>query len=424
MVVYGDSERPRVLVNGINETHPFAAVVSRFAGTVKYLDPGGYPAIRWASWDAVVTVGPMGLWGSDTAHLRVMQIGGIPSGYSSAPHTTPRRALSSYAVYGREVTIPTTLSKDLRELVKRELVPLVVDSPIPREGYSDLERGVEFTPMLTDLDGLALAVIYRPAYGLHECWYLPEVVQDIAPWLEAAVAEWSTDLPDIFPSSPDWASDELWMTEVESASRSRLEALTTAASEAYSTLQQKLRAAEDESAALRARVDAQERVLLTGTGQVLVEQVLAALMRLGFDVEDMDASGSREKREDLRVRDGEWIAICEVKGHDKGATTSDILKANRFTSLFVQESGHLPNATWYVVNQFRNSDPSTRRAVLRGQDDDVRAFGEQDGLVVDTRQLFLLDQAVKRGKVDPKAARESLKSSVGRFLYVKGIGRL
>jgi hypothetical protein len=70
---------------------------------------------------------------------------------------------------------------------------------------------------------------------------------------------------------------------------------------------------------------------------------------------------------------------------------------------------------WYVVNQFRGTDPTTRRPLLRNQDDDVDVFAEQGGLVVDARDLFRLRKAVAAGAVSAEAARVKLTSSSGRF---------
>ncbi|MFE3572516.1 hypothetical protein ACFXON_24210, partial [Bacillus subtilis] len=111
----------------------------------------------------------------------------------------------------------------------------------------------------------------------------------------------------------------------------------------------------------------------------------------------MDAEGEREKREDLRVIDGDWIAICEIKGYGKGASTTDLLKIGRFETLFVQETGKLPDAKWYVVNQFRERPPSARQPMLKGQDGSVEEFASGNGLAIDSRELFQLDKAVAAG---------------------------
>jgi hypothetical protein len=103
------------------------------------------------------------------------------------------------------------------------------------------------------------------------------------------------------------------------------------------------------------------------------------------------------------------------RGYTTGAKPSDLSKLNRFAALYAQENGQLPSAMGYVVNQFRGTDPTTRRPLLRNQDDDVDVFAEQGGLVVDTRDLFRLRKAVAAGAVSAEAARVMLTSSSGRF---------
>src|SRR5271167_765861 len=76
VIVYGEAERPRVVAQGFDRTHPFAAVIDKYAGTVRYLVED--PDIRWDSWDAVVALGDPGV---NAEHLRVLQIGGDPGGY-------------------------------------------------------------------------------------------------------------------------------------------------------------------------------------------------------------------------------------------------------------------------------------------------------------------------------------------------------
>lgn len=157
--------------------------------------------------------------------------------------------------------------------------------------------------------------------------------------------------------------------------------------------------------------------MLTGTGDELVQAVAGALTRLGFVVEDRDAIGAREKLEDLRVRDGDWIALCEVKGYTKGGSVTDMVKINRFVERYVRDTNAWPDARWYVVNQFKDRDPSSRMQLLRGQDEDVEGFAESNGLAIDTRSLFLLDKAVANGEIDKGKARTLLREAVGRFGY-------
>lgn len=168
---------------------------------------------------------------------------------------------------------------------------------------------------------------------------------------------------------------------------------------------------------MREEADQSERLLLTGTDTSLVDVVRKTLELFGFDVTDVDAglAEGQAKKEDLRVADGDWISLCEVKGYTKGAKLGDIGKLQGYATLFAAETGHAPTALWYVVNHWRETDPSSRANLLQGGDEYIEAFAEQGGLVVDTRDLFRLRKAVEAGSISTDAVRELLKSSAGRF---------
>lgn len=121
--------------------------------------------------------------------------------------------------------------------------------------------------------------------------------------------------------------------------------------------------------------------------------------------------------EDLRITDANWTAIGEVKGNTGGGSTTDLLKLSRFTKAFQQETGRFPEAQCYIVNQFRERDPSSRKDLLWGQDDDVKAFAENDGMMLDTRVLFSLARDHAEGLIDSTAARALLSQARGRFEY-------
>ncbi len=207
------------------------------------------------------------------------------------------------------------------------------------------------------------------------------------------------------------------MTAREVAARNTWEKAQAEAERARAEAERVEQEAQETLRELREEVDQSERLLLTATGDVLVQAVKAALERLGFVVEDMDAKGSREKLEDLHVRDGDWLALCEVKGYTKGGSVTDIGKINRFVERYGRATGSWPDARWYVVNQFSGRDPSARMQLLRGQDEDVEEFAESDGLAIDTRSLFLLDKDVSEGRIEKDEARLKLRESVGRFGY-------
>ncbi|MGK8490429.1 hypothetical protein [Nocardia asiatica] len=431
MVVYGASETPRVLFQGIASEAPILDEVKKYAGHVGTYNHG--VGVRWESWDVVISGGEPVL-ASPYPKVRVIQVGGPPVGQqrfgvplSSGPDGGMMRgykfepAFERVSVRGSELVIPDDLDPDWRELAKTTLLPLLATEPLPRTGFrrwedADQPRGYVM-PLITDLDGAVLAMRYQPPVGPLDCLYLPHAIEDLTPWVLAAFRAWAESAPDIFPSEPEWTSDRHWMTTGELNAHEEVSSLRSAMRQAMADMQAKLDEAETRLQEVRAAAHDAERLLLTGTGAPLVTAVHDALVRLGFAVLDMDATGAREKREDLRVSDGDWVAICEVKGYGKGASTTDLLKIGRFESLFTRETGDLPDAKWYVANQFRDRNPSTRQPMLKGQDDSVEEFASESGLVLDTRELFQLDKAVASGRLGKDEARRILREAKGRFLF-------
>jgi hypothetical protein len=182
------------------------------------------------------------------------------------------------------------------------------------------------------------------------------------------------------------------------------------------------RKSELEAEVLRVRGKADESVrrLLTHQRHELVDAVADALQLLGFKVEKIDETlaESSAKLEDLRVYapDDSWEALCEVRGYTRGAQLNDLLRVTRFVSRFALEQRRPPASTWYIVNQFLDQDPDTRRPPLAGHPEEVRTFAEGGGLVIDTRELFKLWRAVAEGSASPEDARRKLMIASGTFV--------
>jgi hypothetical protein len=167
--------------------------------------------------------------------------------------------------------------------------------------------------------------------------------------------------------------------------------------------------------------DEERRVLLTGQGDELCEQVAKALEELGFEVEPMDPAWPEgDKREDLRVRATDhpgWIALVEVRGHRKGAQLADLIKLHsRYRTRYLQDEKALPSATWLIVNHSIDRDPSNRQTALQSHQSDVDAFGQDGAIVIDTVQLFNLSRSVASGRLTKEIARVALITGTGRFV--------
>jgi hypothetical protein len=277
------------------------------------------------------------------------------------------------------VHIPPQCPTDLRRLVERTLIPLFDRQESRRAVLHqtwDLQtpNPTTFAPLLTTSDNKPLAAIYSHP-DIAEVWWLPVDEQnaetfDFAAWISAAVDAWHRDDPDRFPGPPDWARSKEWMTREELQLRVAVEDAQAELERQQVDLIQRVDAAESALEEAQARHDDEERILLTGQDNDLVDAVHSALERLGFDVKDIDKKRAEEDRErggmprpkleDLQVSDPDtsWQALAEVKGYVGGGKTTDFQKIGRFIGIYQsQNNGSLPDATWYVVNQFLRMPP-------------------------------------------------------------------
>ena len=70
-----------------------------------------------------------------------------------------------------------------------------------------------------------------------------------------------------------------------------------------------------------------------------------------------------------------------------------------------------------MVNQFSGRDPGNRLKALGGNPDEVREFAAGGGVVIDTRDLFALWNAVKVGDISDVDARSLLIKTTGIFEF-------
>ena len=165
--------------------------------------------------------------------------------------------------------------------------------------------------------------------------------------------------------------------------------------------------------------DGAERRLLTTNGGPLAAEVGNALAEFGFGVVDADGlpAHASAKQEDLRVSDGSWACVAEVKGYPRrNAKANDLMQVDRAVRRFRDNQGRWPDAKWYVVNQSFETPPPERQRPLRGSPE-VSGFAEDGGLIIDTRDLFRLREAVRAGALTKGAARELLKNATDVFQY-------
>ncbi|WP_136245822.1 hypothetical protein [Mycobacterium intracellulare] len=450
MTVYNVHERPRAITANCDKDTRLWRAIDSLTGSHSPVVIDKQPVherdviIVWQK--ALDRLAQTTLVGGPTQkHLRVLQFGGPPVSVWKAPNAygAPGPFLSES--FGDELHVPATCPPELRSLVSDTLLPLFEGKGSHRnilQHYWSVTTPspTAFTPLLTTSDEKALAAIYKHP-NIAEVWWLPvdegdAETFDFAAWIRAALDAWHRDDPERFPGPPDWARSKEWMTSEELELQVAVEEAQLELEQQQVELAKKIAFAESALADAQVRHDNKERILLTGDSDELVEAVQSMLEGLGFDVEDVDEKRAAEDRErggmarpkleDLQVTDPEtsWRALAEVKGYVGGGRTSDFLKIGRFVGIYQgQNGGSLPDATWYVVNQFLKRSPRTRPQLMEAEAEDVDVFAENlNGVLIDTRDLFVLGRRVATGELKKEKARRMLMRARRRLSLDEEVG--
>jgi hypothetical protein len=425
---FGDRPRPWLLAFGFAPTDPLGEIVSELAPTVHFLRSDDFPAnqIREADFDAIVVLGSVNAM--PARNLHVIQFGGLGETQVRPGANGFRYGVMPIGRAGRLSGPDSTVSDKARELVESSLAPWLVEQN-PRGLISRLRPN---NTSFGDADGVRVLVQESgglPAAGIWnrgdsdqgstEWWWLPEDAPDKAEWIAAALEEWGRTNPAAFPTQVnDWTTESRWMNAAELEATAGLRRAEEALASALAEHRALVDAAEVSVAQATREATDTDRRLLTKQGDGLKSQLHKALTELGFEVVDSDVEredAGEPLLEDLQIRNGDWVAIVEVRGYAKsGGKTSDLLRLGRAATSFERRHGSAPTARWYVVNHHMTTSPSRRPPVLAGAESDIDEFALVGGLVVDARHIFALVQGVRQGKVDADAVRAALVQASGR----------
>jgi hypothetical protein len=263
-------------------------------------------------------------------------------------------------------------------------------------------------------------VFNRDKSNLGIAW-LPSEKFSIVPWVELICTNWAKLDRERFPDFGDWTKTQEWMTNEEIALRVEenklileLEKLTTEYKNRISDLDGKLTHAS-------LLVNNGKRRLITAQGNELLEEVAQSFRELGYSVTIVDEELGEDspKREDLRIQDPDvknWEAIIEVRGHMKSSgQTSDLNRLPKFAKRYREETGKEPDKLIYVVNgQIELYSPQQRKMPFAAAPDDVKVFGELDGLIIWTLDLFKLLKLIN-AEDDKAKTRKAIREGVGQW---------
>jgi hypothetical protein len=420
--------RPRVLVHGLTPSE--VDIVRSLAGSVRITEDFG--DVHPEEHDAVIQTGAdffSGLSGNYPRRLA----------FAPKPSLDPRGIAGSSGSFGHSESRPMTKAQtrqtpardfDVPDSVKGMGLETLVRAscqPLPEQRYVGVHTPVfperETVILLQERlkHGLALAGVFRSKESFYSSdfvvWLPDQARSHLKDWLKHALSLWREDEPDRFPIAGDWHIDDAWASIPELDSRRRL-----ADFDAEERRRLELSAMQRQVLADQVEADEVEgavwRSLLTLKGDDLVRQVQSALESFAFVVVDSDAlpENKGKKREDLRVIDGAWTALVEVKGYAGSAKSGDLLQVTSTVGAYAAAKGREPDALWYVPNVERDLSPDQRATPLAAREDDLHAFAEaHHGCLIDTRELFILRQMVATGALTQERARELLKQATGRF---------
>lgn len=418
---------PWLVAVGFNEQSELGQALRRRGGTVAFVD--AIHEVRQEDYHFVVSEGSVR--GPVAEHISVLQ---FIADRRSKPGSPPRSKLADYRSGSIEIFVgdgsraerfevgPGGEARGIQQLIRETIIGKV---PVGGD-YSALYPHTQYDTaklesLVREVDGEHLGAVRTTQDGWAEWWILPSVTTNRESWLKAAFAAWKAKNPEKFP--PDgFGGVERWMTHDELRA---VAAVAAHQSETSTYLHRRMK----ELSGLKAEVEVQtskansaHRRLLAAQGDALVEAVTEALRCLGFRVTDSDeeaAANKAAKREDLQLEsdvDSGWIALLEVKGYsNRSAKTNDIAQLGRAVGFFEHRTGKIPSAQWYVVNAKFELPPDERPVPLESSPEDVDDFARDGGLVVDTRELFLLLRQVEDKTISPKEAQRLLVQATGTF---------
>src|SRR5258708_5164188 len=421
--IIGELPKPRVLIVNSDENNAAATAMEKLAPTVRYVKNTELQHIRQLDWDGAIVFGDAPVLED---HLYVIQFGGewggailireSRGGLTYQLRTLPQSRSIQFLVPDDLPATVRPLISSLVSLARSTSPNLTMQAGI--QGADNLATPDITQPFLEDADHLVLAGCYLRPNTYARWWWLPASIEHPARWAAAALADWHNADPDKFPGGPSWQEIDEWATPAELKLRARMKALQEELDKFVQDMEQEklevLRQQEEEFV----RANNSDRRLITGQGDDLVDEVQAALEEVGFIVTNVDReiAGEGDRREDLRVKDPgnpDWVAIAEVRGYKRGAQLNDLLRIGRFVARYVEETGKLPSASWYVVNHSFNQDPAIRPSPLASNNSEVRTFADGEGLIIDSRFLFRIRMEVRSGSVEPQQARARFISSTG-----------
>lgn len=324
--------------------------------------------------------------------------------------------------------VPVELDETYKQLVVRDLIPLVPRGNLRPEGHSGetpvlslsgdgrWQQGDHMQPLMVDADGEIFAL--RTVGSAPWRWVLPEEANPQA-WIQLVLRDLNATDSVAFPALTRWSDDGRYLTATECSIKAELARVAATRAQVEQDLQEREHNALREQAVARDAAERGPRMLVHAQGDNLVSAVISVLTSLGFEVtRSDDAAAKGDKLEDLQVRPSpgsKEVGLIEVRAYMGGAQLNDLLRIGRFIERYIGATGTVPHRRWYIANQFIQRGPAERSRPLASNPAEVATFGEAGGLVIATHDLLELYLRVERGEMAADDAKALLWRSTGYF---------
>ncbi len=418
---------PRILLINMPEGSE-KVIYDSGAGSVRSIEEDEIDEVRENEYDVIITHG-IDIELSPGRH--VINLGGTSFGYVQDDVHRIKLEVRGIAP-STEFWIPDAEDETLTKLAEVTLLPAMkkyvthrVLTALKPNGYGGNILKDYWTPIVTTSDkkDTLAGYVLRGSKSVHEQWYFPSYLPEtsLKLWMKYLYERWSAIDPVHFPSGTDWEHSESWYIHSEIEQKKLIDDENSRFETAKSVHESTVEGLKNDLNRITLDEGTASRRLLTAKSEPLKQEVIKVLTEFNFTCIDQDEEQERgDLLEDIRVSispnpEPSEIYIVEVKGYSKGAKVIDLQRLARQMKRFMNETAGIPPAgQWFITNHNIKSDPSSRPLPLSNNPKDIGIFAE-DGLVIDTVQLFILKRALNSGSITEDQIRNVLTTQTGHL---------
>lgn len=218
-----------------------------------------------------------------------------------------------------------------------------------------------------------------------------------------------------------WANSEQYLPTKVQKLRSEIESIATEANEKIKKHNQQIKDELSGSEYLTNMLIADDSDLFTEDKKLSVSIHKVLEDGLGFkvtNVDEMRLQVGESLKEDKWIEDGDFFALVEIKGTERGAKANWI---RQDLTAHIREFEVVKDVTdinsVLIFNHERREAPEKRNTPFAG-DSDLMTFSQKSHIcLLPVYELFKLVKAVEEGSLTPIEAREQIKMCTGMFEF-------